>query len=602
MPNEIFKITSAGSVDDGKSTLLARLLLDTGSIFDDQLTKDFSPENLADLLDGLESERDQGITIDVAHRFFDSEKRRYQIADSPGHEQYTRNMATACAGSQALLLVLDATVGIKNQTRLHLEIALRLGIRKILFAINKIDLASFSERKFSLIAAEIDQHLSSRANHFEGVDYTIIPVSGLKGHNVVTKSKRLEWFRGPTLLEAMDAIQIPKPTADEGRLPVQLVQRIHGGGRRYLGTVIDGSLQIGQSVFVGKNKTEIRDIYLSGQKTKQAEPGDAVAIELTNDLDIETGSIISATELESNLQFEGDIIWLSEKECIKGRRYPLKSLSASTNCSITKISEIDLDTDSKTGLRDNLGSNEIGRVNLSLSSSVSMTAFGSNHSLGRFILIDPMDGQTVAVGTINFPLRRSQNITQHSFSVTTSDHSALTNNIPRVLWLSGLSGSGKSTIADQISAELFGRGKPHYILDGDNLRFGLNRDLGFTEADRTENIRRTAEIAKLMVDAGLIVLVTLISPLEADRLMAKEIIGEENFLLLYVDTPIEVCESRDPKGLYARARAGEIPNFTGITAAFEQPGESNWKLSDFDDSSELVQTISNQLASKQDTT
>lgn len=592
MPTEIFKITSAGSVDDGKSTLLARLLLDTGSIFDDQLSADFSPERLADLLDGLESERDQGITIDVAHRFFDSKTRRYQVADSPGHEQYTRNMATACAGSHALLLVLDAAAGMKEQTKLHLEIALRFGIRRILFAINKIDLVNFSFRKFTHISNQIDAHLEARAKHFQDVDYQVIPVSGLKGHNVVTKSKRLDWFSGPTLLQAMDAIELTKVNGADGLLPVQLVQRVQGGGRRYLGTVLEGALSLGQSVYTKTGRAEILSIHSATKESKFANAGEAVSIELSKDIDIEKGSVISSSPLELNDQFEADMIWLSTKKGIKGRKYIIKSLTAESSCSITKISSVDMESNSKLGFKEFLESNEIGRVNISLGSAMPLRPFSSDPGLGRFILIDFIDGQTVAVGTVNFALRRSQNLTQHTFSVTSGDHSELTHNVPRVLWLTGLSGSGKSTLADQISASLFENGRPHYILDGDNLRFGLNRDLGFTESDRTENIRRTAEVAKLMADAGLVVLVTLISPTEADRQMAKEIIGEDRFRLLYVDTPLEVCESRDPKGLYARARAGEIPNFTGITAEFEQPSDSNWKLSSFPTSEALVESIS----------
>ena len=571
MPKEIFRITSAGSVDDGKSTILARLLLDTGSIYDDQLAKNYDPNKIADLLDGLESEQSQGITIDVAHRFFDSNTRRYQIADSPGHEQYTRNMATASAGSDALVLVVDAQSGLKPQTKHHLEIALRLGIREIIFVINKMDLVNFSQKKFNEISKDIAAHLESRSGHFTGIHHSVIPVSGLTGANVVKSSSRLNWLEGKTLLETFDAIKLKKQHSKQTIISVQMIQRLAGGGRRYLGRVVSGEASINQQLYVSNKEVKITKLLAAGEETKNAKTDSAISFEIEKDLDIQRGDVLTSDQRLPRDQFEVDMVWLSEDKGYKGRKYLLNANASESNMSITKINSIDLVTNSKQGEKSDIGTNEIIRANISISESMTLLPFNENFDLGRFTVISPETGQTVAVGTVNFALRRSENITKHDFKVSSAEHAELTGNKPKVIWLTGLSGSGKSTIANELSKELYKQSKPHYILDGDNLRFGLNRDLGFTQADRTENIRRTAETAKLMADAGLIVLVTLISPKEADRQMAKEIIGEELFTLVYVDTPLEVCEQRDPKGLYKKARAGEIPNFTGIGAGFEQP-------------------------------
>ena len=591
MPKEIFRMTSAGSVDDGKSTILARLLLDTGSIYDDQLAKNYDPNRIADLLDGLESEQSQGITIDVAHRFFDSKTRRYQIADSPGHEQYTRNMATACAGSDALMLVVDAGTGLKPQTKHHLEIALRLGIKEIIFAINKMDLMNFSEKKFTEISKAIEEHLEARSNHFGSINHSVIPVSGLKGSNVVKKSKRLAWFDGRTLLETLDSLKLAKTKQEQTIITVQMIQRLAGGGRRYLGKVLSGEASVNQQLKVSEKEVTITKLLSAGDETKTAKTDSAISFEIDRDLDIQRGQLLTTSQIRSHDQFEVDLIWLSEKPGFKGRKYLLNSNSAESNMTITKINTIDFATDSKQGEKSTIETNEIIRANISLNNALYLEPLQDSFQLGRFTVISPETGQTVAVGTVRFALRRSENITKHDFKVTSDLHAELTGNKPKVIWFTGLSGSGKSTIANELSKRLYKQSKPHYILDGDNLRFGLNRDLGFTEADRTENIRRTAETAKLMADAGLIVLVTLISPKEADRQMAKEIIGDDLFSLVYVDTPLEVCEQRDPKGLYKKARTGEIPNFTGIGAEFEEPLKPEYVLSGFSSDRALIENL-----------
>jgi len=579
MPKEIFKITSAGSVDDGKSTILARLLLDTGSIFDDQISKDFDPEKIADLLDGLESEREQGITIDVARRFFDTNERRYQIADSPGHEQYTRNMATACAGSDALMLVVDAKAGLKPQTLHHLEIALRLGIREILFVINKMDLVGFSKKAFYRMKQDIDSHVTKRSSHFSDISHKVLPVSGLRGHNVVKSSDKLAWFGGPTLLQTLDSLHGHRRLNQDPLFEVQYVQRLSEGGRRYLGGMLSGEISAGQKLFCGQRNATIKQLLVEGESVTSATAPQAISIEIEQDLDLQRGQIISSTPIDLHDQFESDLIWLSEGRGQAGRKYLLKSGSGSTWVTLTKLSRISLESNEKTGAIQHVGVNQIVRVNISTSEKVALSSFADKPELGKFILCDPSSGQTIAVGTVNFALRRSENITRHDSQVTNQMHADLLANTPKVIWFTGLSGSGKSTIANELSGDFHQQGKANFLLDGDNLRFGINRDLGFTEEDRTENIRRTAEVAALMANAGLMVLVALVSPMEKDRQLAKEIIGAERFHLVYVSTPLEVCEERDPKGLYKKARAGKIPNFTGVTAPYESPQFSEFVVS-----------------------
>ena len=588
MPKEIVRITSAGSVDDGKSTILARLLLDTESIYDDQLAKNYDPNKIADLLDGLDSERSQGITIDVAHRFFDTDARRYQISDSPGHEQYTRNMATASAGSDALMLVVDAQAGLKPQTLHHLEIALRLGIQEVIFAINKMDLVNYSNKKFAEIAKQIDSHLESLRQHFSGVNHSVVPISGLKGANVVKKSPRLTWFKGKTLLETFDSVEKKNGLSERTVISVQMIQRLAGGGRRYLGKVISGNVSIGQKLYISGRKLTITALLAAGSVKNRAKAGSAVSFEVDNDLDIRRGEVLTSEQILPHDQFEVDIIWLSDHKGYKGRKYLLNANASEVNVSITKINSINLETDSKNGEKSYIDTNEIIRANISTSEPLPLLPFRETFDLGRFTLISSETGQTVAVGTVRFALRRSENITRQDFKVSSAELAELTGNEPKVIWFTGLSGSGKSTIANELSKELYSQSKPHYVLDGDNLRFGLNRDLGFTEADRTENTRRTAETAKIMADAGLLVLVTLISPKEADRQMAKDIIGADRFAIVYVDTPLEICEERDPKGLYKKAREGLLPNLTGIGSKYEAPVAPDFRASEIADFLEII--------------
>lgn len=576
MPKEIFRITSAGSVDDGKSTILARLLLDTGSIYDDQLAKNYDPNKIADLLDGLESEQSQGITIDVAHRFFDSKTRRYQLADSPGHEQYTRNMATACAGSDALLLVIDAREGLKPQTKHHLEIALRLGIKQIVFAVNKMDLVNFSQKRFNSVHEEIENHIIQRSSHFSNTLHSTVPVSGLKGSNIVKSSERLSWFAGKTLLKTLDGLRKPVAIDKDVIFRVQYIQRVPAGGRRYLGRLYSGHVEVGQTLYAANMEVKVAGLLASGEESTKAETNQAVSITLDREIDLQIGDMLSTQKFATHDQYEIDLIWLGANKGLRGVSYLLNAASDSATVTLTKISKIDLVSNLKTGEISDLSGNDIARCNISLSKTMPLESFSKHAELGKFTLVDRISGQTVAVATVNYPLRRSENIKKHALEITPEMHAQVTGNRPRVIWFTGLSGSGKSTIANSLSVELYSQGKPSFVLDGDNLRFGINRDLGFTESDRTENIRRTAEIAALMADAGIVVLVALVSPFERDRLMAKEIIGPERFRLVHVNTPLDVCEKRDPKGLYKKARRGQIPNFTGINSEFEPP--VSWDL------------------------
>ena len=572
MPSEILKLTSAGSVDDGKSTLLARILLDTGSIFEDQLGANFDQNRIADLLDGLESERDQGITIDVAHRYFDSDTRRYQIADSPGHEQYTRNMATACAGSDALLIVIDALSGLKPQTLHHLEIALRLGIRQIIFAVNKMDLVSYKKQVFDSIAQGVSSHVSLRSTVWGKVQISLVPVSGLIGDNVVRRTSKMPWFQGPTLIQVFDELKVqPALQSSSSVFQAQYIQRISGGGRRYLGPLITGELQLGRSLHGTRGENRIKSIFANGVPVEKAKAGEQISLEFEEDFDIKRGGLLSSVPIASETQFDLDLIWLSGTSGRKGHSYIAKAGSAMTRATITRVHKLNLDTNEKEGEVRGLETNQILRAQLYTSEPLQLLPFSEVPEIGRLVLIDQEDGQTVAVGTVNFALRRSQNVTRQNYEVSNVMLSKLTGNKPKVVWFTGLSGSGKSTLANELSEQLFIMEKPHYVLDGDNLRLGINRDLGFSPEERTENIRRTAEVARLMADAGLIVLVAIVSPSERDRQMARSIIGDERFSLVFVDTPLEVCEQRDPKGLYKKARLGQLPNFTGVGANYERP-------------------------------
>ncbi|AVG23021.1 sulfate adenylyltransferase subunit / adenylylsulfate kinase [Pontimonas salivibrio] len=611
MPQEIFHITSAGSVDDGKSTILARLLLDTGSVFEDQLggidPKKVDATTIADLLDGLDSEREQGITIDVAHRFFDSPTRRYHIADSPGHEQYTRNMATAASHADALLLVIDARVGLKPQTLTHLGIARKLGISRYVIAVNKMDLVDYKKRVFTDISAQIDELF----NQDDAPPYEAIPVSGLAGDNVVRATKRMSWWKGGTLLQALDTFSLPRTEKTDPLFVIQYVQRVPGGGRRYLGSLLHGTLSVGDQLHSPRYTAKsfrVTELIAHTQHQEMVKGPAEISVAIDAEVDLERGDVLwapthndpenaaahqsepagvnrSAVEhtalghpvVEHTDQFEVDLVWLDEEQGFPGRTYLLRLGHTTTKATITRAFDIGPDG-SKAGQIDHLGANSLSQVNIEAHNKLSLTTFQNLRELGRLVLVDQVSGSTVAAGVVNHTLRRADNLKEHSFSVLTGERSALTGYQGRVAWFTGLSGSGKSTLANEVSVSLTRAGVPHSILDGDGLRLGLNRDLGFSEADRVENIRRAAEVAALMADSGLVVLVSLISPYRSDRAHAKEIVGEGRFVEVFVDTPLEICEQRDPKGLYQKARAGLIPNFTGIGSTYESPATPDIRI------------------------
>jgi bifunctional enzyme CysN/CysC len=579
VPQEIFHITSAGSVDDGKSTILARLLLDTGSVYEDQLggidPRKVDATTIADLLDGLESEREQGITIDVAHRFFDSGRRRYHIADSPGHEQYTRNMATAASHADAMLLVVDAREGVKPQTRTHFGIARKLGISQFVIAVNKMDLVGFKHKVFESIAAEMSELLQDQP-----LEATTIPVSGLGGDNVVTKSNKTPWWDGPTVVEAFESFSVPQASNSGVVFSIQHVQRISGGGRRYLGTLHAGDIAVGSSLnsprYPGK-PLMVTSVVSSGTEANHVTAPSEISLVVDVDIDLERGDVLHTdSDVTLTDQFEADLVWLDDHGGLPGRNYLLRVGHQSAKATMTRVFGLESDG-SKSGQADHVDVNQTVRANVETHSKISVTSFSSLAELGRFVLVDQDLGNTVAVGIINHTLRRAENVVAHAFEVSSEDRQRLTGHKGAVMWFTGLSGSGKSTLVNEVSKVLLEKGVPHSVLDGDSLRLGLNKDLGFTEADRVENIRRTAEVAKLMADSGLVVLVSLISPYRADRSRAAEIVGSDRFHEVYVSTPLEMCEQRDPKGLYKKARQGLIPNFTGIGAPYEEPLEPAYR-------------------------
>ena len=573
MLNDVLRITTAGSVDDGKSTLIARLLLDTDSVPHDHLPAGtgapLDPTRIADLLDGLESEQEQGITIDVAHRSFSSTTRRYHLADSPGHEQYTRNMATAAAGADALVLVMDTSAGVKIQTRRHLSIAYLLGIRDFIVVANKMDLVRYSSKTFRSLTDQVNDLFLP----FPDARWAVIPASGTEGVGVVKRSSKLAWYQGPTLLESLDALE---PQVIRGRQPtvsIQMVQRLGNRTRFYSGTVFNGGVSEGTTLTVlpGKVSATIRDLRSSGVPVSIATSGAQVSFQIDEERDIQRGHVLTLDDSVSlSHSWDATLVWLSDHPGFKGRSYLARLGFQAQRITLTKVQNYGT-LDDPEGELSTLDTNEIYQVTVSAQQDFVFAPFEQFPELGRFVLIEPETGQTAAAGTINFSLRRSDNIHPHHYSLDSQKREKLAGGTGAVLWFTGLSGSGKSTIADSVSAELTRRNRIVALLDGDNLRSGLNLDLGFTESDRVENIRRTAEVAKLMADIGIVVLVSLISPYRADRDQAGKIIGFERFSEIHVATPLEVCEARDPKGLYKKARMGEIPNFTGVNAPYEEP-------------------------------
>ena len=578
----LLRFITCGSVDDGKSTLIGRLLHDTKGLFDDQLAaleKDSARHgtqgeavDFALLVDGLAAEREQGITIDVAYRFFATDRRKFIVADCPGHEQYTRNMATGASTADVAVVLIDARKGVLTQTRRHSFIVSLLGIRHVLLAVNKMDLVGFDQGVFNAIVEDYHQ----LADQLGIANVQAVPLSALGGDNLAARSAHTPWYGGPTVLEFLETVDIAAADADApARLPVQWVCRPNLDFRGFAGTVCAGSFKPGDAVVAlpsGKRSRIARIVSADGDLPR-AVSGQAVTLTLADELDISRGDVIAAAHNppETADQFAAHLVWMDEAALIPGRGYWLKLGTRTVNATVTEIKHrIDINSQEPLAAK-TLHLNEIGVCNLKLDQAVAFEPYALDRTLGGFILIDRQSNATVAAGTLDFALRRAGNIHWQSLDVDRAARAALKSQTPRCIWFTGLSGSGKSTLANRLEQRLLAAHHHTYLLDGDNVRHGLNKDLGFTEADRVENIRRVAEVARLMVDAGLIVLVSFISPYRAERAMARSLFGEDGFIEVYVDTPIELCEQRDVKGLYAKARRGELPNFTGISSPYEAP-------------------------------
>ena len=578
---DLLRFITCGSVDDGKSTLIGRLLWDAQQLTDDQLTalqtdskkhgtqgKDL---DFALLVDGLSAEREQGITIDVAYRFFSTTKQKFIVADTPGHEQYTRNMVTGASTADVAVILIDARQGVMTQTRRHAYLVSLMGIRQVVLAVNKMDLIDFDETVFRQITDEFREF--SQSLGFEKI--IPIPLSALKGDNITQRSTHTPWYSGPTLMGCLETLEIPSPESERLVFPVQWVNRPDASFRGFSGYVAEGRVSVGDEVRVslsGQTAT-ITDIIGMNGSTQTATDADAITLKLSKEIDVSRGDILSLSHnpLEVTDQFEAVLIWMNEDAGLNGRSYDIKLATQWASASITNIKyRIDTNTLAHDASK-HLSLNDISVCTLATSKPLVFDSYQQSKTLGSFILVDRLTHATVAAGLINHSLRRAQNVHRQALSITREDREKLNGHTGKVIWFTGLSGSGKSTLANALELELHARGHRTYILDGDNVRQGLNRDLGFTDADRVENIRRIAEVAKLMMDAGLIVLTAFISPFERERQMAKELIGEDRFIEVYVSTSLEVCEERDVKGLYKKARAGQLPNLSGVGSPYEAP-------------------------------
>ncbi|MDE0270187.1 MAG: sulfate adenylyltransferase subunit CysN [Gammaproteobacteria bacterium] len=594
---DLLRFITCGSVDDGKSTLIGRMLYEAQLIFEDQvaaLTNESKRHgtqggdiDFALLVDGLAAEREQGITIDVAYRFFATDHRKFIVADTPGHEQYTRNMATGASTAEVAVILVDAKAGVLTQTRRHSFICSLLGIRHVALAVNKMDLVDFDQQIYDGIVSDYEAFAEQLS--FERI--TAIPMSALEGDNVVGRSAKTPWYSGPTLMGYLETVDAHRSLVDESfRMPVQWVNRPDRTFRGFSGTVVSGKVAAGEEVRVlpsGEVAT-VEEIILHKETLPEAITDQAVTITLDKEVDCSRGDVIVAAKDPSEVadQFEVNLVWMDQEPGHQGRSYLLKTSTTRIGAKLTDIKyKYNVNT------FEHLSSkafelNDIGVATLSVDRGIPFEPYGGNRSLGSCVLVDRYTNATVAAGMINFALRRSQNVHQQKLTVNKAAREALNGHRARVLWFTGLSGAGKSTIADALEQNLHKRGIRTYVLDGDNVRHGLNQDLGFSDGDRIENIRRVSEVAKLMVDAGLMVLTSFISPFRAERDMARRMLGAGDFVEIFVDTPLEVAESRDVKGLYAKARRGELPNFTGVDSAYEAPENPEVHLRSGEDSIE----------------
>jgi bifunctional enzyme CysN/CysC len=573
---------TCGSVDDGKSTLIGRLLWESKQVFEDQLTAlaqdstrygtQGDAMDLALLVDGLQAEREQSITIDVAYRFFGTSRRRFVVTDTPGHEQYTRNMATAASASDLAVLVVNASKGLLTQTRRHARIAGLLGIRHLVMAVNKMDLVAWNKGVFLQIVGEI-QLLVSELGF---MSFQAVPISALHGDNITQRSAAAHWYTGPSLLHYLEEVDVTSASADTGfRMPVQFVNRPSHDFRGYCGRVASGVVKVGDRVRIvpSEAETSVRSIVVWRGERLAASAGDSITLCLEDEIDVTRGNLITSASDPAPLsdQFEAKVLCLSQHHLVAGRSYLFHLHTCQASAIITAIKhQVDVELGTRLAVR-SLGLNDIGVVNLSLDRPVPFEPYDRCRRLGSFILVDRLTNETVGAGMIEFALRRAANIHWQAMDVNKDARARQKLQKPACLWFTGLSASGKSTIANLLEKRMFAMGRHTYLLDGDNVRHGLCRDLGFSEADRVENIHRVTEVAKLLVDAGLVAIVSFISPFRTERESARSRFEPNEFLEIFIDTPIEECERRDPKGLYAKARRGELMNFTGIDSVYEPP-------------------------------
>ncbi len=578
----LLRFITCGSVDDGKSTLIGRLLYESHLVFEDHLAAlevdsvkvgtQGGDLDFALLLDGLTAEREQGITIDVAYRFFSTERRKFIVADTPGHEQYTRNMVTGASTADVAVILVDARKGMLTQTRRHSYLVSLLGIKRVVVAINKMDLVDYSEDTFGSIAEDYLEF----AGRIGLSDVTFIPLSALRGDNIIESSTNTPWYHGPSLLGYLETVPVDDEVADGPfRMPVQWVNRPNLDFRGFSGRIVGGAIRPGDAIRVlpsGTTSTVDRIVTMDGD-LDEAIAGQSVTLTLTDEIDASRGDVICAAESPAEVadQFEAHVVWMHEHAMLPGRPYLMKigarTVGATLGHPKYRVDINNLDHLAATTLE----LNEIGVCNVSLDRPIPFDAYADNRDTGGFIIIDKLTNVTVGAGLLHFALRRSHNIHWQDVKVDKDARAAQSNHRPAVVWLTGLSGAGKSTIANIVESKLHASGVRTYLLDGDNVRHGLNRDLGFTDADRVENIRRIAEVSALMVDAGLVVLVSFISPFRAERELARDCVEDGEFIEVHVDTPLAVAEERDPKGLYAKARRGELANFTGIDSPYEPP-------------------------------
>ena len=578
---DLLRFITCGSVDDGKSTLIGRLLWDSKQLFDDQLlalqneSRKYGTQggeiDFALLVDGLAAEREQGITIDVAYRFFSTARRKFIVADTPGHEQYTRNMITGASMADVAVILVDARQGVLTQTRRHAYLASLTGIRNVVLAINKMDMIGFDKNAFEGIVETFNTF--SRELEFDEV--TAIPLSALHGDNITSRSNRTPWYHGPTLVGYLETVSVAARRNSKFIFPIQWVNRPNQEFRGFCGTIEEGEVSVGDQVRVTRSgqTANVSGIVTMAENLDTAVKGQAVTLTLDKEIDASRGDVMSLASAPHEMtdQFEATIIWMHEESGLVGRSYEMKLSTQWATATMTSIKyHVNVNTMAKEPGK-TLGLNDIAVANFALSRPVVFDTYENSKALGGFILVDRVSNATVGAGLIRHTLRRAQNVHRQSVSITRTDRELMNGHKGRVIWLTGLSGAGKSTIANALEVALHGDGRRTYLLDGDNVRQGLNKDLGFTDAERVENIRRVAEVARLMMDAGLVVITAFISPFRREREMARDLIGADNFLEVYVNTSLEICESRDPKGLYKKARKGELPNLSGIGSPYEPP-------------------------------